>query len=136
MAAIRNKNLEPDAVRYRCRSENSQVNRATELQFARIAATQYCMSQSKRVSFGFVITLRAQRAFYFPDAGDLCSHSVSHAFLMHAIRTLPADADAHVRDLFTGRKTTFDPSATVQDRLNFVIVPAIIPPLTRPVRNQ
>ena len=55
---------------------------------------------------------------------------------MHAIRTLPADADAHVRDLFTGRETTFDLGALVQDRLNSALVPAIITRLTRPVRNQ
>ena len=86
-----------------------------------------------------MITLRAQRALFSPDAGDLSSHAgnpVSHAPLMHTTRTLPADADAHVRDLFTGRQTTFDPGALVQDRLNSAHVPAIISSLTRPVRNQ
>ena len=86
-----------------------------------------------------MITLRAQRALFSPDADDLRSHAcnlVSHAPLMHATRTLSADSDAQVRDLFTGRETTFDQGAFVQDRLNSAHVPAIISPLTRPVRNQ
>ena len=139
MAAIRNQKLEPDAGRDGCRAENLQVNRAVELQIARIAASPRDISQPKRVSFCCLITLRAQRALFSVDAGDLRSNAgnpVSHAPLVHATRTLPADADAHRRDLFTGRESTFDPSATVQDPLNSARVPAVITPLTRPVSNQ
>ena len=86
-----------------------------------------------------MITLRAKRALFSPDGGDHRSHAnntVLHALLVHVTRTRPNDVVSHVRDMFTGRKTTFDSSATVQDRLNNARVPPIISPLTRPVRNQ
>ena len=86
-----------------------------------------------------MITLRAQRALFFSDAGVFSSHagnSVSHAPLVHATRTLPANVDVLVRDLFTGRDTTFDPSATLRDLQYSVRVLSISPLATLPVRNQ
>ena len=105
----------------------------------KIAASKRYISHPKRVSFCCVIALREQRALFSPDAGVFCSHAgdpVSHVPLVHATRTLPANADAHVQDLFSGRDVLFYPSATVHDCQNYARVPAISPPVTRPVSNK
>ena len=139
MAVIRNYKIEPHAGRDSCRAENLQVNRAAKLQVARIAALPRIISQLKRVSFSCVITLRAHRALFFPNGGDICLHAgnqILHAPLMLASRTVPTDADAHVGDLYTGRETIFNRSATVKNFSNSLRVLAISSPLTRPVSNQ
>ena len=101
----------PNSCRNGCRAENLQINRAAKPPVAQIAASPRDILQPKSVSFCCMITLRAQRALFSPDAGD----PLSHAPLVHAIQTLQSDADEHVRDLYNDRDVIFDPSATVRD---------------------
>ena len=61
---------------------------------------------------------------------------MTHAFLEQATRTLPANADAHLRVFFTCTDATCFPSAIMQDRQYSARVPAISLPVARFVRNQ
>ena len=81
--ALRNKILKPDFNINGFRGVNSQVNRTANLQVARIAVSLHCISQLKGVLFCCVITLRAQRGLFIPNANNFCS--TKHARLVHAI---------------------------------------------------